>query len=244
MIIIPDIHGRRFWQQPTLDYFGKEPILFLGDYLDPYPEAFVTPAAAFSNLEQLVSLKEAHPENITLLLGNHDIHYLTPLGRGSRFDLAGGARNRLFFQKHAEAFQLTCEVTAGRRHYLFSHAGILAGWLNQWQDFLGGASPRTIGRQLNTLWENRTNWPGLFLALADVSSARGGTARYGSPVWADEEEFCTDAPELPGVYQIFGHTRCETPVIGPYFACLDCGKAFRLDEESGIIRPLDKNKPL
>ena len=36
MIIIPDVHGRTFWRQAVNDYLGKEHILFLGDYLDPY----------------------------------------------------------------------------------------------------------------------------------------------------------------------------------------------------------------
>ena len=36
MIIIPDVHGRTFWRQAVNEYLGKEHILFLGDYLDPY----------------------------------------------------------------------------------------------------------------------------------------------------------------------------------------------------------------
>lgn len=36
MIVIPDVHGRVFWRQAVNDYLGKESIIFLGDYLDPY----------------------------------------------------------------------------------------------------------------------------------------------------------------------------------------------------------------
>ena len=36
MIIIADVHGRDFWKAPVYEYQGKEHIIFLGDYLDPY----------------------------------------------------------------------------------------------------------------------------------------------------------------------------------------------------------------
>ena len=37
MIVIPDIHGRAFWRRAAMETAGKEHIVFLGDYLDPYP---------------------------------------------------------------------------------------------------------------------------------------------------------------------------------------------------------------
>lgn len=91
MIVIQDIHGRNFWQAPVQEYIGREHIVFLGDYLDPYPNERMTTDQAFRQLQYIVEFKEAHPDEITLLLGNHDIHYLSPLGKASRFDLFGGA---------------------------------------------------------------------------------------------------------------------------------------------------------
>lgn len=43
MIIIPDIHGQDFWKKPLQEHLGKEHILFLGDYLDPYEDKTLFP---------------------------------------------------------------------------------------------------------------------------------------------------------------------------------------------------------
>lgn len=35
VLVIPDVHGRDFWQEPCTKWDGQ--IIFLGDYHDPYP---------------------------------------------------------------------------------------------------------------------------------------------------------------------------------------------------------------
>ena len=38
IMVIPDVHGRLFWKEPVLKYLDVvDRIVFLGDYLDPYP---------------------------------------------------------------------------------------------------------------------------------------------------------------------------------------------------------------
>ena len=51
MIVIPNIHGRQFWRHAIQLWDGKEQVVFLGDYLDPYhneglsnDEAYEVPA--------------------------------------------------------------------------------------------------------------------------------------------------------------------------------------------------------
>ena len=53
MIIIPDVHGRTFWRQAVNDYLGKEHILFLGDYLDPYAYEGITSAGAYKVFHEI-----------------------------------------------------------------------------------------------------------------------------------------------------------------------------------------------
>ena len=38
ILIIPDVHGRDFWREPVKDVLenSDKPVIFLGDYLDPY----------------------------------------------------------------------------------------------------------------------------------------------------------------------------------------------------------------
>ena len=74
MIIIPDVHGRTFWRKAVKEYMGDEPILFLGDYLDPYAYEEISPADAFEVFHEIMDIKKSNPEAVTLLLGNHDLH--------------------------------------------------------------------------------------------------------------------------------------------------------------------------
>ena len=41
LTIIPDVHGRPFWRDAVKDV-ADTPVVFLGDYLDPYPQDMVT----------------------------------------------------------------------------------------------------------------------------------------------------------------------------------------------------------
>ena len=235
MIIIPDIHGRDFWKESVYENIGEEHIVFLGDYLDPYEDEQIAPWEVFPQLEEIVALKKEHPDSVTLLLGNHDIHYLTEKGRGGRFDYIRGAQIKRFVLEKADAFQLTYETEIAGKKFLFSHAGIVAGWMEHNREFLEDAKPETIGSILNGMWDDHSSWPVLFSVLADVSYSRWGRTPFGSPIWSDVDDMRADAPELPGYYQIFGHSQQEKgPVITDCFACLDCRRAFRLTEDGNI----------
>ncbi len=124
-----------------------------------------------------------------------------------------------------------------KKKYLFSHAGILFGWIKV-NDFLfGSIESKDLVNYLNMLWWTKDTRRFLLRALADVSYARWGHKLYGSMVWADVKEHHTDSEEVPGYYQIFGHTTVKGPLITPTFACLDCKTAFYLNE-SGEIKSL------
>lgn len=236
MIIIPDVHGRDFWKKPVHDNLGKEHVIFLGDYADPYDDEPFSCGDALEQFEQIVWLKEKHPDSVTLLLGNHDIHYLTEKGRGGRYDYIRAAQIKSLILDHSGLFQLACTAETGGKKFLFSHAGILAGWLDYNKEYLDDASSDSIVPVLNDMWAHRSSWPVLFSLLADVPVSRRGRAVYGSPTWSDVDDMRTDAPELPGYYQVFGHSQQETaPVITDYFACLDCRKAFRLTDGGDIV---------
>ena len=53
ILVTPDIHGEIFWKEPVLKYIEQvDKIIFLGDYLDPYPEEGkeYPPQGLFDNL--------------------------------------------------------------------------------------------------------------------------------------------------------------------------------------------------
>ena len=84
-IIIPDVHGRPFWMDAVKDV-SNTPVIFLGDYLDPYGYEGIRADEVFPRFERIIELKRAYPDAVTLLLGNHDLHYVDRELEGGRFD--------------------------------------------------------------------------------------------------------------------------------------------------------------
>lgn len=235
MLIVPDVHGRTFWEAPVMEALGKEHIVFLGDYLDPYPYEGISEAEAFLRFGGLIALKKEHPDDITLLLGNHDLHYLDGNLLGGRYDFLHGARNRKAFTDRADLFQIAYETQVAGRKYLLTHAGVKWGWIIYNRETLGIKRPEDVAPTLNAMWWDEARRKQLLATFADIPHSRGGRHLYGSPVWNDLEDMDDSFEELDGYYQIFGHSQQkEYPVIGDNFACLDCREAFALTEEGKI----------
>ena len=235
MIIIPDVHGRDFWVKPVEDNLGKEHIVFLGDYLDPYDYEGIPAAEVFPRLERIVELKKAHPDGVTLLLGNHDLHYVDRRLDGGRLDRVNAARNCAVFVDNAELFQLAHEIRIGGTKMLFTHAGVQLAWLVRHGDVLDLENFKDVADILNRPWWDAGRRGALLKALGEVPYSRGGKCKYGSPVWNDVDDFAPGKEELPGYVQIFGHSQQEyAPVITDCYACLDCRRAFSLTEEGRI----------
>lgn len=229
LLIIPDVHGRAFWRD-AVEKACEMPVVFLGDYLDPYPDEAISREEAWDGFVEIVALKKDQPDRVTLLLGNHDLAYVNSAIAGSRFDRRNARRNRAFFFENMDLFDLTCSFETQDRRYLLSHAGILRGWVGAHEKLLG--TTVDIGNRLNELLHFDSYRFPLMMAMADVSSSRGGLDLYGSPVWADVSEHAADRFEWEGIYQIFGHTWMPEEIITPYWACLDSGRAFVLDIEN------------
>ena len=232
LIIVPDVHGRDFWRETIAKYPGEE-YIFLGDYLDPYGDEGITDAEAFGGLEDIIRFKKEHPDKVTLLWGNHDLHYLYPELMGSRYDFDHAERNAHLFWDHQTLFQMAYETIAGGKRFLFSHAGIGMQWiLNSFPALLDQAITAEL---LNDL----AGYPPFMSALEDISIYRGGDKAYGSMVWADVHEHIEMKNQIPGFVQVFGHTQLNGPVtFFCRFYCLDCRRSFALEKESGRIYDL------
>ena len=229
LIIVPDVHGRDFWRKAVSENTGGE-FVFLGDYLDPYRPEGIRDEDAFRGLKDIVRFKEEQPDRVTLLWGNHDLHYLYPELMGSRYDFDHAERNAGMFQDHQTLFDMAFETEAAGKRFLFSHAGVGMGWLRH--NFPGILAEDVHAALLNDL----VGAPAFMRALGDISIYRGGYQRYGSMVWADFHEHMDMGNQIPGVVQVFGHTQLKAPLnLGNRVYCLDCRRPFFLDYEDGQI---------
>lgn len=231
-IIIPDVHGRQFWRSAVRGH-EEEKIIFLGDYVDPYAWEEILPGEAFKELRDIIAFKEEHPDNVVLLLGNHDLGYLDPSICTCRRDSYRVEKIGREFEDNLDLFDIVHIEDVDGGKVLFSHAGIAENWIKHRSKLVGkmnGFRPEHLNEMLHGNQDDRER---LFLALADVSWYRGGLDKVGSPVWADVEEYLNGERLLGGYLHIFGHTLHEgSPInVRNYGYCLDCARAFILDLE-------------
>lgn len=249
-LILPDVHGRDFWVKPVEEALADpaEPrIVFLGDYHDPYPYEFDYDddylQRSVDQFKEIIELKKKYPKRVTLLIGNHDCGYaISDDICSSRMDRSHRRELEKLFQDNRELFQLAEECDIAGRHIIFSHAGILKGWVNQvWGEDAQDARFNVVD-QLNNAW--LTDHYGIMEALGDYDNFRGwGGGQYGSPVWSDIRSWARVTPEETYGFNIVGHTQLESdsPVILDTIADLDCRKAFYLDDQ-GQIRDWDTDE--
>ena len=133
IIIIPDVHGRKFWKD-AIDMFPKDTypdiqIVFLGDYLDPYTGyEDITKEDAFTNFLEIIEYAK-RDQRITLLIGNHDWHYFVYLDT-CRIDYGRGHQIEQIFKENINMFRLHKVIELNDTKYLFTHAGITQKWLD------------------------------------------------------------------------------------------------------------------
>ena len=222
-LVVPDVHGRVFWKDAKDAITNVDKVIFLGDYLDPYSYEGITFEDAVTEFKDILAFKEAYPDKVVLLLGNHDMHYLiTEFMNCSRLNMWRRVEIHDMFMNNIDKFQLIYET----ENYLFSHSGLYMEWMDKYELSLDDL------KDYKTFLKNR--WE----TLQDVGRERGGWDKVGSCIWADIHESVEN-----GLYsdkrQIVGHTQLsENPYITTKIACLDVRKCFILDTETGEINGL------
>ena len=73
ILVIPDVHGRKFWHKAEEMIDKVDKVVFLGDYLDPYSYEGITFEDAVMEFEDILAFKEDYSDKVVLLLGNHKI---------------------------------------------------------------------------------------------------------------------------------------------------------------------------
>lgn len=256
ILVIPDIHCRKFWRQSieeSIDSVDK--IIFLGDYLDPYPEEitmapelmecndFYDARSNLNMLNDILSLKKENPNKVILLCGNHTCSYIwSKFSAASRTDYKNWELYHKFFLENLEYFNLVWI----ENDTIFSHAGISEGWA---KEFLYHYMKYDEGAELENnslVFETARVLKDTQLkdfnihyinSISNISYYRGGRNEFGSCEWADlREHIDVENPKdsiVPigeeGVYQILGHTQLKEPLITDKWTCLDCRRGFIFD---------------
>lgn len=230
LVIVPDVHGRRFWRDAVGGREGDK-IIFLGDYVDPYGWEGISPSDAYEELLDIIAFKKEH-NDVVLLLGNHDLGYLDPAICSCRRDYCRAGILRELFEAELDLFDIVHVEEKGGRKFLFTHAGIAEDWVRLHADIAGSLDEFMPERLNGLLHGNLSERGALFRSLAEVSWFRGGPDEVGSPVWADVNEYLVGECLVEGYTHIFGHTLHDGgPVsVSDSGFCLDCARAFTLNQ--------------
>lgn len=243
VLIIPDVHGRTFWKdvKETQD----TPIVFLGDYLDPYTSVEgITPEIALENFKEILRFADENKDRVTLLYGNHDSYAFKNNEMCScRHDYINYYDIVDLFNEYSHLFKMAYGLIVNNKQFLLSHAGVNPFWVHNHQEIFGENFNYTAEAFNSISTEDLNN------CLCDVSNYRGGYSSAGSMVWTDIHEHVIDVKSLhlkesfsvpDNLVQVFGHTWLETPIkadCGLYnIYCLDTQEIFYIGEDGEIYK--------
>lgn len=244
ILICPDVHCRDIYK-PLLEVKDK-PVVFLGDYMDPYKYEGTNDFDGIANLEEIFDYAKSN-KNVTLLIGNHDCSWTwSHLGWERTSHRFYNDLHKLY-RENIDLLHPIHQVN----DVIFTHAGICKGWINSLKLFKNGnfeitkenVIPYIENEFALELQSDQTPIHHSFYSYLNspifwVGRCRGGDAPYGGPVWCDFNYDYFD-PEDWNVMQIFGHTQREvTGSIGEKGngRCLDSRAIFELNLDTKEIK--------
>lgn len=209
VLILPDIHGRKFWVKPCENIDKYDKVVFLGDYFDPYDFENIDFNDCIDNFKEIIKLKEKYPNKVVLLLGNHDMPYSS--NHYYHFSMWHCRHSSTFHDKIAKLFddnKSYFEIAHVEKDVLFTHAGVESGWLEK----VVKCQETDINKICDILNELPKTVDGLE-KLYSITRERGGRDKYGSCIWADVHDLLWDVDSINeerkpihNIKQIFGHT--------------------------------------
>lgn len=194
IIIISDIHNNYLTAEKIIEKENPDKIIFLGDYFDDFDD---TVQDAINTAKWLT--KSLKIENRVHLIGNHDLSYMT-----DNPDLKCSGYTE---EKHTVIKKQSIPWNTLKMYYwldekwLCTHAGMSNLFVKQHRTKKSDSIQQVLDVSQKDLEHiDDVNYAHSFF---QIGFCRGGSSAVGGPLWCDYTEF---AP-IPGINQIFGHTR-------------------------------------
>ena len=208
-LVLGDVHGRKNWADLVNPFDEDTLYIFIGDYTDPYYYEGVGYNQMMEQLLLIIQFKKEHPENVLLLIGNHDVQYIINQGETNRYDVFHAERIANVFRENSDAFSGVA-FQLGEK-YLITHAGVTLPWYEKWfgkkkEDL----TLQEICDQINKLWdENKQAF--LFGTNVTKMSDYYGESATHSPLWIRPTSLWLNNifGFSSGKIQVVGHTRFE-----------------------------------
>lgn len=213
--VISDIHGRTLWRDIVTNEVlkgdrGAEKFIFLGDYFDPYDKINIEDL--LQNFRDILAFQKENPENVVLLIGNHECHYLKYCPeRYSRYDSKNAEDIQYVLTKAIKNHSL--QLSTIWDNVLYTHAGVTKTWLQQ--EYNGD-----LQAFIDDCMLKKANADKYFFENHGAPLDFYGNHKGHSPMWVRTRPLITDAIE--GVKQVVGHTQLEKVEIRGNLCFTDC----------------------
>lgn len=179
IICVGDLHGKIEIAEGLLQDKEQE-IIFIGDFLDSFDRTTMDQLKLLHIVLEAVNTRD----NVSTLMGNHELSYLEPSYQCSGFNWTVDAQLTVDVKQMMRQ-QLNTWIE--REGFLLTHAGVTKPWIP--------------GKQQDTPIAYLEIAPNE--ALYQIGHSRGGSYNVGGPLWCDYHD---DFEPITGVKQVFGHT--------------------------------------
>ena len=206
LLAVGDVHGTSYWKQIVKNAKKDTIIVFIGDYFDSFD---IGGDEQIANFKEILAFKKKNPERVILLIGNHEVHYISSLNqRYSGYQL-GKAREigQLLAPLIRRGTLVACYQN---NRFLFTHAGVSKTWFKTVG--IDENDKRPLSSIINDLFHENTEAFG----FNSIDRTGYGDSVYQGPLWIRPEPLLSDA--IKGYVQVVGHTHvdkinCEKDVI-------------------------------
>lgn len=198
---IGDVHGRFTWKQIVDKEINSDKIVFIGDYFDTHDK--ISGKKQIDNFKEIMEFKKDNRDKVTILIGNHDFHYI----KGSNERYSGYNENyALEFGEVLERNLEYMQMCLVQDRFLFSHAGVTNTWYNT---NIEDEDITNVEDNINELFECNKN---VFNFTIGPNYSNTGNDITQSPIWVRPESLAKD--KLDEYTFIVGHTQCPNLEIG------------------------------
>jgi len=188
IVIIGDIHGHNSWKELIKLNPDATEFVFLGDYFDSFSVSHVE---QIHNYKEIIAWKESTDVKVTMLIGNHDFHYMSECGgRYGGYNSWHAPEIGELLRETKEHLQAAYQVDK----FLFTHAGVSKEWYEA-----NFPEDGDIAEQINDLW-----------SYDKRSFNHSGMEMYGNydgegPMWIRPEALKRNQLN-DTIVQVVGHT--------------------------------------
>lgn len=225
--VIGDIHGRDSWKEiVNAEIANTTKFIFLGDYFDSID---IPAAKQLENFKDITAFKKANMNQVVLLCGNHDYHYISD----DRYSGYNEHWHILFTNAFAKAIsEELIQMCYEHDGALFSHAGVSTIWLNKHSTEFERKELK-IDELINNIFYHNPD------AFKFVGYEPHGDYIGSSPIWIRPRSLAESL--VPNYAHVVGHTQ-QTNILfkKPGIVLVDTlgtsGEYLQIENGNSIIK--------